>query len=268
MRLCVVLAILLQIIPFSAHASPVLGQVRYEFVNNGASLSLGADLIKNSSKENATGSLKLQLWATAAPYTGGTIKGYLLGGTDTIKGLGPGQYYENLRRVVSYVPPPVAGTYNIVFLLLEYRSGAYVIVSHVNMTNRKALAPLPLFSLTGPWRWQSSYEGGTVEIDVAKISHRRTGNTGTLKLAVWLTKAPYSGGTLSGYEIGEVRKDPLKPGFYYENVKNVARFVPPPAGSYYASLVLSEWSDGQYRVVAHLSSSTATQFNAPPAPKP
>lgn len=244
-------------------AAPKLGAVSYQFSKDSSKVTLGCDWLKNDSRENATGTLKLQLWACPQPYEGGTIRGSLLATTDRIQNLGPGQFYENLRRTVPYTAPSTAGTYHMVIVLLEYREGKYVIVNHVNMKNLKTLTPPPLFSMKGPWRWQTSYEGGTVEMSVAKISHRRTGNTGTLKLSVRLTDAPYQGGRLSGYEIGSVRKEALKPGYVYDEEKNVAKFVPPPAGSYYANLILSEWSEDAYRVVAWLPGASATQFQAP-----
>lgn len=245
----------------TAHAAPRLtGPVRYAFNNQMTTVTLEADMIKNDSKENATGSLKFQLWASSAPYAGGTIRGHLLATTDKITGLGPGQYYQNFKKTVAYDPPPAKGTYNITYVLLEYKSGGYVIVDHVNSSTLKTLGPLPLFSMEGPWRWQTSYEGGTVDLSVAKISHRRTGHTGSLKLSVWMTDSPYNGGKLVGYEIGQVRKDPLQPGYTYTDVKNTAKFVPPPAGNYYPVLVLSESDGDNFNVVAHITSTTPARF--------
>jgi hypothetical protein len=246
------------------HAAPrFAGPVRYDFVNQQAQVALSAALIQNNSEENATGTLQLQLWATAEPYTSGTIRGTLLGSAK-LEGLAAGQYYKDYRKTVAYSPPKARASYFVTMALLEYREGQYVIVHHVNFDAKASLGPLPLFTMEGPWRYQASNEGGTVEMQVAKISHRRTGNTGSLKLAVWLTKAPYRGGQLHGWEIGQVRKDPLKPGFVYNDVKNVAKYVRPPAGDYYGSLVLFE-SDGQeFKVMAWLTTSEAAHFSAPP----
>lgn len=249
----------------AGQAAPRLGKVSYQFSEDLSTITLSAENVRNDSKENTTGTLKLQLWACAGPYEGGRIQGSLIATSGKIDGMGPGQYYETLRRVAPYTPPGSAGTYSLTFVLLEYRGGEYVIADSVNMPTRKALAPLPLFELAGPWKWQTSYEGGTVEMSVAKISHRRNGATGTLRLAVWLTDEPYEGGRLRGYEIGWVRKDALQKGFVFNNVKNTGKFIPPPAGNYYASLVLSEFRDGEYVVVDHLSSRTLSHFNAPPA---
>lgn len=242
------------------HAAPrIAGPVRYDFANNQSQVVLSADLIQNNSKENATGTLQLQLWAGPEPYTSGTIRGVMLASTK-LEGLGPGQFYKGLRKTVPYAPPKVRASYFITMLLLEYRSGQYVIAHHVSFDAKATLGPLALFTMEGPWKFQASNEGGTVEMQVAKISHRRTGHTGSLKLAVWATTAPYRGGPLRGYEIGQVRKDPLKPGFVYNDVKNVAKYARPPEGNYYSSMVLFESDGDEFKVVAWLTSAAPSHF--------
>lgn len=248
----------------TAHAAPrFTAPVRYDFNQQMTTVTLQAGMIKNDSRENATGSLKVQLWACSSPYEGGTIHGQLIGTTGRLEALGPAQYFENLKQTVAYTPPSVRENYCLVFVLLEYKNGNYVIVDHVNLAATKSLGPLQLFTMEGPWRWQTSYEGGTVDMSVAKISHTRTGTTGSLKLSVWVTAQPYRGGRLVGYEIGQVRKDPLKAGFVYTDVKNTAKFVPPPAGTYYPTLVLSESDGNQFITVAYLSSSVPAKFTPP-----
>ena len=261
---CRLLPVLVFFSVLTAQAAPrFTAPVRYDFNQQMTAVTLEAGMIKNDSRENATGSLKVQLWASSSPYEGGTIHGHLLGSTGRLDALGPGQYFENLKQTVPYAPPTVRENYCLVFVLLEYKNGNYVIVDHVNVVATKSLGPLQLFTMDAPWRWQSSYEGGTVDISVAKISHTRTGTTGTLKLSVWVTEEPYRGGRLVGYEIAQVRKDPLKAGFVYTDVKNVAKFVPPPPGTYYPTLVLSESDGKQFNTVAYLASSAPAKF-APP----
>lgn len=248
----------------TAHAAPrFTGPVSYAFNQQMTAVTLQAGMIKNDSRENATGSLKVQLWASSSPYDGGTIRGHLLATTGRLEALGPGQFFENLKPTVAYTPPPVRDNYFLVFVLLEFKNGNYVIVDHVDLAATKSLGPLQLFTMEGPWRWQTSYEGGTVDMSVAKISHTRKGTTGTLKLSVWVTDQPYRGGRLVGYEIGQVRKDPLKAGFAYTDVKNVAKFVRPPEGNYYPTLVLSESDGKQFNTVAYLGSSAPAKFTSP-----
>lgn len=243
-----------------AQAAPRFsGPVRYDFANNQTSIVLQADLIDNSSKENASGTLQLQLWATTYQYEGGTIRGTLLASTK-MEGLSPGQFYKGFRKTVPYSAPAVKGSYFMTMALLEYRNGGYVIAHYINMNNKANLGPLPLFTMSGPWKFTYSTEGGTLDMAVAKIAHRRTGHTGSLKLSVWMTAAPYTGGLLKGYEIGKVQKDPLKPGYEYTNVKNTAKFAPPPAGTYWPVLVLSESNGQNYETVAWLNASGTSTF--------
>jgi hypothetical protein len=245
----------------SLHAAPrITGAWSWEFVNQGASISINTSLIDNTSKENATGTMQVQLWATVTPYAGGNISGKVIG-SYKLDGIKPGQYYQNLRKVVDYTGPATKGTYFITLALTEFRNGSYFIVDWHNMSKTIVLAPLKPFTITGPFSWQSSYEGGTVDIKVAKISHHKKGTTGSLKLAVWATTAPYNGGVLKGWEIGSVIKDGLKPGYSYTDVKNTAKFIRPPAGTYHIVITLSEFgSDKLYHVVDYLSSGNTSTF--------
>ena len=236
------------------------GATGYQIVKEGASVSLEADYIENSSRENATGTLMMKLWALDAPYKGGTLNGTLLG-SYKLEGLAGGKHYTDLKRIVPLSTPSSLKNYFICLTLSEFSNGAFGIVDWRNMPNTKLLGPAKLFQLDGPWGWQTSYEGGTVDISVAKISHRRTGRTGSLKLSVWATQQPYRGGSIRGYEIGTIEKKALEAGYTYTNVKNVAKFVPPPNGNYYVNLVLTEFRDNQYVIVDYLPASKLSTFN-------
>lgn len=242
-------------------APRIAGPVRYDFANDKTQVVLSAELINHNSRENATGTLQLQLWATKTPYAAG-VPGWLLGSTK-LEGLAPGQFYKNFRKTVPYSAPKADGSYFITMVLLEYRSNRYAVAHSVPFDNKASLGPPPLFTMTGPWNIRTSVEGGTVEMEVAKIKHRRTAHTGSLKLSAWLTAAPYRGGTLRGIEIGSVRKEPLQPGYEYSNVKNVAKYARPPGGTYYFNLVLMESDGDEFKVVAWLTSATPSHFAAP-----
>lgn len=243
------------------HAAPKFeGGWKWEFANDGASIAMSADAIINPSKENATGTIQVQLWATSAPYTGGNINGKIIA-TTKLDGLKAGQFYRNFRKTVDYTGP-AKGTYFVTLVLTEFRNNAYSIVDWRTTSNTHALAPLKPFTLGGAVSWKSSIEGGTVDINVGKISHHQKGTTGSLKLAVWVTKQPYNGDELRGWEIGSVIKDGLKPGFSYNDVKNVAKYVPPPAGTFYSVIVLYEFrSDKTYHLVDWRTLGGTSKFN-------
>lgn len=238
------------------------GSSGYEFVNNMASLAISTGMIDNSAGKASTGTLQVKLWATSSLYQGGTISGHLLA-SYKLEPLKAGQFYRDVRKVVPYTPPSVKGTYFITLTLSEYTGSGYVIVDYRNMKNTATLGPLKSFTISGPWRWQTNYASGTLAIEVAKISHRRTGHTGTLKVSVWATDTPYRGGNLQGHQIGFVTKAALESGYSYSNLKTTVTFSPPPDGTYFISLVLSEFDDGAYRVVDYITSSEAATFKRP-----
>ena len=238
----------------------ITGSAKFQFSNQNTSVSFGCGGITNPSKENATGTLKVELWALDAPHAGGTISGIILGDYK-LDGLNSGAGYTNVSKTLKAVVPKKRKAYYLCLTVLEYKRGAYVISDYRNFTGSTVLGPpASLFSMAGPWRWQSSPEGGTIDIEVGKISHTRTGVTGSLNLAVWATVRPYNGGNIQGFKLGEVKKEALQPGYTYTNVKNTAKYTRPPAGTYYVSIVLSEYDGGSYKIQAHLGSTTPSVF--------
>lgn len=237
----------------------ITGGTRYQFGNGEKTVTLSCGGINNPSKENATGTLKLELWALGAPHKGGAISGHVIGEAK-FDGLNPGSGYSNISKTVNASLPKVRKAYYLCLVLAEYKGGAYVTTDYRNFSSTANLGPLALFTMSGPWRWQTSIEGGTIDLSLAKISHTRTGSTGSLELAAWATSRPYNGGAIEGYLLGVVKKDPLRPGYSYSDVHNTAKYKAPPPGTYYVSLVLSEFIDGAYRVQAHLGPNSASVF--------
>ena len=244
--------------PCAQAAAKITGGSRFKFGAKNATVTFGCDGILNASKENATGSLILSLWAFNGPY-GGTrpVKGTELA-TYKLKGMNPSSTYGRISAT-SATKLPARGSYVICLILSEFRGGKYVVVDHRNFDGAVSLAPLPLFTMSGPWSWLTSNEGGTVEIQVGQISHTRNSHTGTLKLTVWATRAPWNS-SASGYTLGVVQKEALKQGFSYTNFKNTAKYTRPPPGVYYITLLLSEFSDGEYRFRTALTSSKPSTF--------
>jgi hypothetical protein len=249
---------------FPTSAAPRFnGSTGYEFLNNMASVAISVGMIDNTTpKAGTTGTLMVKLYATTTPYTGGSINGYVVG-SFKLDQLKAGQFYRDLRKVVPYVAPSAKGSYYMTLTLLEYGTNGYSIVDYRNMKNTAALGPLKTFTLTGPWRWQTSYTAGTVAIEVAKVSHRRQGKTGTLKVSVWATDTPHRGGGITGHQIGFFTKDGLESGYSYTGLKQTVKFSPPPDGTYFITLALAEWDDGAYRIVDYITSSEASTFKRP-----
>jgi hypothetical protein len=243
----------------AAAAPKFYGSARYQFSNQGTMVTFGCGGVKNDSATGSTGTIMVRLWALAAPYASGTISGKVLGEYQ-LTALKPGSYYSPVSKTLKATLPSARKQYHLCLTVAEYRSNGYVITDHRNFSDRISLGPVDLFNLVGPWKWAFSGETGNLDIHVAKITHTRSGSTGSLKLAVWATKSPYRGGGIEGFQLGAVTKAALKPGYSYSAVKNVAKFKMPPSGGYYISLVLSEFNGQEYRIVDHLSSSTTYTF--------
>ncbi len=108
-----------------------VGQVSYSIF--GGEVELAAAEIENANASyKITGTLKMQLWATATPYKSGTINGYVLGEYQ-IGQLGNGTHYFNVDKTVPYSAPP-SGTYYLTMTLDMYNKGVYKIYDHVNFS--------------------------------------------------------------------------------------------------------------------------------------
>lgn len=243
-----------------AHAAPkISGSTSYQFGANNATVSISCDGITNSSAENSTGTIQVKLWAMSSPYNGGSLSGYVLG-SFKLDGLRGGNVYRNVKKNVKCTTPPKRGTYFIAITVSEYQSSGYAITDWRNFSKTVVLSPPKTFIMEGPWKWQTSFEGGTINMQVAKISHTRSSHTGSLRLSAWATAKPYTGGSISGYQLGYVDKKALDAGYSYTNVNNTAKLKRPPGGNYYVSILLSEFNGGEYVVVGHLTSSKTSFF--------
>ncbi len=102
---------------------------------------------------------------------------------------------------------------------------------------------------------------GNINISVDRIHNkRRSGRSGTLKLAIWVTKYRYRGGTISGYVIGETTLGQLYANKYYADVSRTVNYYRPPRGRYYTTFVLSEYRNGRYLTVDYITYDTRKPF--------
>ena len=109
--------------------------------------------------------------------------------------------------------------------------------------------------IEGMITYESTYNGssGVTRFTAERIMNYRAAGThsGFLRLALWATKtAPAYGGTISFYNLGALDLNPISGGYSYTNViSGELPFTTPPAGTYYISLVLLEYSSGNYYYV-------------------
>lgn len=240
-------------------APKIGGGFSYQFGPGNSTVTISLGAITNSSDENATGTIQVQLWAMDAQYDGGRMRGHAVA-TYKLEGLDGGEQYTNFKKTLKTSLPARRGNYHMCLTVSEYREGGYVITDSRNLSKVVSLGPVRAFSLLGPWSWKRNTEAGTFSMQVKKIGHTKSGRTGSLRLSVWATRRPYTGGDLNGYQLGSVDKKALEPGYAYTDVSNTAKFKKPPPGTYYTTLVLLEYNGEDYVVVAHLGAEKTSTF--------
>ena len=108
--------------PISAEASNVqfVGNVGYTYVGDVAVLT--ANEVANFDTSGFSGTLRLELWALAAPYAGGPFTGYKLA-EYTLGSLVAGFHFSSINSGdVTFTPPP-DGTWTFVMFVTEYTAG-------------------------------------------------------------------------------------------------------------------------------------------------
>jgi hypothetical protein len=226
---------------------------------SGGKLSITAETIDNSGG-GTSGSLQLELWATNSPYAGGTIQGYSLG-IRSLKPLRAGFHYANVKGAVPFSPPP-PGEYYTTLALEEFTSSGYVIVDYVTFDSTSVFG-LGNGGIGGGGggsgtgvqfvnkvAYKITPKKGVVDLKLNEVLNDRfSGVTGTLRVQLWATAAPYAGGTLNGYVMTTRSLGQLAAGYYYQKITSRTSYFPPPPGTYRVVLTLEEYVSGQYVIV-------------------
>lgn len=92
--------------------------------------------------------------------------------------------------------------------------------------------------------WVAVWENGSVSISVTRINNdSSTRTTGSLRLEFWaVTTAPPRGQGFTGFRLfSSSNINPLPPRTFYGDLLRTGAFTPPPNGTYWLVLVLSEF---------------------------
>lgn len=225
----------------------MLGKFSYR-IEDKQSITITVEEIRFQN-EGCTGTLKLELWATDFRNFGEYIRGYQIG-TLMLDSLSTGQYYNDIRRTISYSPPP-GGLYYITMTLNEYKYEGWQICDFFTF-NKKTYIGRQL-ELNGSAKY--CLEGnGTVRIQCSKVSNnRRRGNSGSLRLELWATKKKYTGGTINGSRIAFHQLDSLDAGQYYYDINRLLEYSQPTSGWYYITLCLCEYDGYDYPLFDYIT---------------
>lgn len=289
------LATLLLLITVSAAAQAtdvrLTGSGSYTIDPASGTVSVRFSEITNHSTTTTSGTLYLQLWAS--PDNDPTGSGYgltdnlnvstFIGGGDGT--LDPGARFTNIEINTSYNAPP-DGSYHVFFILAEYPNTSTILDSVAGEGNPVSLGGSGGGdsgggdSGGGDSGGGDSGGGGTEGLDLvcspcgyevddsfvtlnasAVRNNRDGGTSGTLRLKLWATDSPYSGGSISGYVMGEARLGELRGGYEYSNISEEVIFSEPPAGTYWVTMTLSEY-DGEDLTVDYITFDDTETFGS------
>ena len=109
--------------------------------------------------------------------------------------------------------------------------------------------------------WGYKIDGNEITVYGDKIQNQNNGGrTGTLKIAVFATNYPYSGGYINGYNLVERTLEPLEGGYYYYDVSKSGWCTYPPSGRYSITILLMEYISYDYKIVDYITMDRYTSF--------
>jgi hypothetical protein len=243
----------------------IVGTYSYVPDLTAATVQLNVAELLNASPTNTTGTLRLELWLTPGPYSGGPINGYRVATyqlTGSSNGqLGPNQYFSNISATVPLSGLPGAGTYNATLIVTEYGTSCTATDHYCVDTYGTFSSGFPIagggntggnsnISIVGTYAYSTDSSLSTAQLTIAEILNSSTTyKTGTLRLELWLTTSPYAGGTINGnrvatYQLTGPTQGALGPN---QDFTNISATVPlsnlPGAGTYDVTLIVSEYTN-------------------------
>ena len=113
--------------------------------------------------------------------------------------------------------------------------------------------------MSGSTSWQTS--GKLVNIRVAKVANNRaSGTSGSLRIRLWATSMPYSGGSINGYVLGVRKLNPLRARHYYSKIVGKVPYTRPPSGIYYTTLTVEEFTGSRWVIRDFITYGTTSTF--------
>lgn len=112
------------------------GNASYQIDADRATVTLKAEKIINRRNSGVSGMLRLRLWATAARYSGGQIKGYILGTYTFPEKLKADFQFPTVEQTVPYSLPPYDAYFLTLTLTDSQAAGPESITSYATFSDR------------------------------------------------------------------------------------------------------------------------------------
>jgi hypothetical protein len=244
-----------------------VGTGSYNILGN--TVVLSADKIQNNDIGSISGTIRLELWAFSVPYPQTTV-GYKLASYVLGQLVGGFDFFGINSGPIPFITPP-PGTWYFSLQVREYvgtGSDGYATRDWINVSSPVRVAGGANFGdvqIVGPASCQ--VVGSSVNLSVQQVANIcNLGTSGSLRLDLWATASPYSGGTIPGYRFASLPLNPLTGGYSYNNISQTVPFVSPPVGVYYVTLTLEEYnnSTGSYVTDSYVNYAAPLVVGSPP----
>lgn len=130
-------------------------------------------------------------------------------------------------------------------------------------TDEVTVAASTNVTIDGQWSWVMNSAAKNTHVTGYRITNHETGGTsGTLKLKLFFTTSPYTGGSITGWVMFDYTLGVLPANNYFHDIDLWSNWTNPPApGVYYSSLLLLEYDNGTFYIIDHLSFPDQINFN-------
>jgi len=218
----------------------MIGDSRWQSDAEKQTVLLKLDELSNQGTKRS-GKLRLELWATREPYKKG-IRGHRLG-VWNLQPLGPGESYKNLAKRVPYSAPPDGEYYTFMQVSEETPKGSFQ-RDRIQYKEKLTFYQKPL-RFIGGFGFETNPRGKGIKMEIDEIAHQRpSGESGTIKIQLFLTKKPYSENpSQQGYIVMDFNMGKLKAGYSFKKFSKWLHYNQPPPGNYYANLFVQEYTE-------------------------
>jgi trimeric autotransporter adhesin len=230
-------------------------------------VTMNAQEVLNSGP-NSSGSLRLELWASPTPYSGGTICCYQVG-VAGIATISPNGSLTGISETASYNAPS-SGVYSMVLVLAQYNTvdQQWEVVDAFQFPSTQTLGSTldsaSGFANSGGFNLLSP-ETVTVSPSTVRIQLNGLQNMGVLafsglRLEIQATSVHYD----QAQSYFAIAEDPIAatigPAETTAAIDDTVTLLPPPSGAYYLTLVLEQQNGSNWTTLTYVTLSNTVTF--------
>lgn len=232
----------------------ISGNVGFQTDGTQSTVVITAGRVENRTPGGSSGTVRLEVWAFASPYTGaGLTTGHRLA-VYSLGQIAGGSARTNINSgSVPFFPPP-QGTWRVSLVATELTAGTSSNDGYVQRDYENFSTPWVSGALSGnsslTFGGRITYiptagnTGVILQVDLLR-SLSPSGTSGSLRFELWATASAYTGGAITGHKLAQYPMSPISAGTTRSGINSgTIAFTPPPTGTWRVVLLLTEYSTG------------------------